>query len=111
MSTFNDFNELTRTADMPEIQPEKNQRPHRQCEIRRPSPPAVLNIGGTVIHKPAGYYFDVVWIDADIARIHTSIVDDRGRTWAIVETFGVKPMARSRQGFHKATTPDNQESI
>lgn len=54
---------------MPEVTPDKKPEPHRQCEIRRPSPAGVLTINGQTIHKPAGYYFDIVWIKNDIARM------------------------------------------
>lgn len=87
---------------MPEVQPDKNLRLHRQCEIRRPSLPDTLVIDGVHIRKAAGYYYDVVWIDADLARLGERLLDDQGREWVIAQVFGSKGMARSRYGFHKA---------
>lgn len=88
---------------MPEVEPERNLKPHRQCEIRRPSPPGSINTGGGVtIAKPAGYYFDIVWIDNEIARVGAKLTDDRGNEWVIAETFGSRPMPRSRAGLRPA---------
>jgi hypothetical protein len=87
---------------MPEVEPDKNLEPHRQCEIRRPSPAAVLVLNGQTIAKPAGYYFDVVWIRSDLATKGARLTDDDGRVWVIAETFGSKPMPRGRVQLRKA---------
>ena len=87
---------------MPEVEPERNLEPHRQCEIRRPSPAETRTLGGMVIHKPAGYFFDIVWIPNDIARQGAKLVDDDGDEWVIAETFGSRPMPRSRHRLTRA---------
>lgn len=84
---------------MPEVEPEKNLQPHRQCEIRRPSPPAVLQLGDLTLTKPAGYYFDIVWVECDMARTGARITDDAGTEWLVAETYGSKPMPRSGRHF------------
>lgn len=86
---------------MPEVEPEKNLEPHRQCEIRRPSPSATMNIGGMTLTKPAGYYFDIVWIRNDLAHKGARIADDDGHEWVIAETYGSRPMSRGRTHFKR----------
>jgi hypothetical protein len=85
---------------MPEVTPDKNLEVYRQCEIRRPSPPGTIDLGDRVIAKPAGYYFDVVWIKADLARVGAQVTDAAGRQWTIAETYGARPMAGGRWSFH-----------
>lgn len=71
---------------MPEVNvDDKNWEQYRQCEIRRPS--------------EKGYYFDVLWIKADIARKGNHIVDESGREWTIHETYGVRKMPGGRESF------------
>jgi hypothetical protein len=84
---------------MPEVTPEKNLETYRQCEIRMPSLASVLEINGNQISKPAGYYFDVVWLKNDLAQKGRKIVDGKGNEWVIAELYGSKPMAGSRGGF------------
>ena len=83
---------------MPEVKPE-NLSPYRQCEIRRPSPVALVDIGDRVITKPAGYYFDVVWLDPDVAVRGNEVADDRGHTWTVAEVYGTRLMPRPRVAF------------
>lgn len=75
---------------------EKDLEPHKQCEIRRPSPPSILSIGGQLVHKAAGHYFDIVWIKAVIATKGARLADDDGNVWTLAEVFGTKPMHGSR---------------
>ncbi len=84
---------------MPEVTPALNLELHRQCEVRRPSPAAALTIDGRIVHKPAGYYFDVVWIKNDIARTGRQVTSADGEVWTIAETWGAKPMAGTRWSF------------
>lgn len=87
---------------MPEVTPEKNLETYRQCEIRMPSQASMLEINGVYISKPAGYYFDVVWLKNDLAKKNRKIVDDIGNEWTIYELYGVKEMSGSRGGFKAA---------
>ncbi len=91
---------------MPEVTPEKNLEIYRQCEIRRPSLASILEIDGQEISKPAGYYFDVVWIKNNIAQKNKKLEDGYGNEWIIAETYGTKPMAGSRGSF-KVVTQQN----
>lgn len=84
---------------MPEVTPEKNLEMYRQCEIRRPSPPALLDINGQIISKPAGYYFDIVWIKNDVAQNGKKVIDSKGNEWTIAELYGSKPMKSPRESF------------
>lgn len=84
---------------MPEVTPPKNLELYRQCEVRRPSLAATLIINGQEMHKPAGYYFDVVWIRNDIARPGRQVIDGNGQLWVIAEAYGAKPMAGNRWEF------------
>lgn len=79
--------------------------PHKQCEIRRPSPEAVLTIEDQEINKPAGYYFDIVWIEADLARKNNKLQDREGNIWTVYEVHGSKRMPRDhrRMGFKQVS--------
>jgi len=83
---------------MPEIYiDEKTLKPYKQCEIRRPSPEKVL-LG---IKWPAGYYFDIVWIEAALVRKGVQIVDADGNQWTIAEVYGLKDLPGARESFKK----------
>lgn len=85
---------------MPEVNvDEKNFELYKQCEIRRPSPDGVIKLGEEVISKPAGYYFDIVWIEADLARKNNLLQDKRGNRWTVHEVHGSKMMASGRESF------------
>ncbi len=56
-------------------------------------------LNGQEIAKPAGYYFDIVWIRNDIARTGRMVADGSGEVWTIAETFGARPMASGRWAF------------
>lgn len=89
---------------MPEVNiDDSNFELYKQCEIRRPSPEAVLIIDDQEIHKPAGYYFDVLWIEADLAKKGNNIQDKRGNKWKVHEVYGSKMMAGGRESFKQAT--------
>lgn len=87
---------------MPEIDAERNLQPNRQCEIRRPSDAAVIVVGGQRLTKPAGYFFDVVWLPAEIARKGAKITDASGTEWLIAEVFGTRQMPKARVTFRAA---------
>lgn len=84
---------------MPEVTPEKNLEMYRQCEIRRPSLSAILNINGRNITKPAGYYFDIVWIKNGLAQKDKKLRDSNNNEWIIAEVYGPKLMASFREKF------------
>lgn len=84
---------------MPEVAPEKNLEPYKQCEIRRPSPPRTLKIDGKDIYFAGGYYYDIVWIKEDLAQRGRKIADGEGNEWLIAEVFGLKQMSRTRGNF------------
>ena len=54
-----------------------------QCEIRRPS--------------ARGYYFDIVWIDAPLARRGNVLADARGN-WTVHEVHGRRNKGAGRSG-------------
>lgn len=83
---------------MPEIKPEKNLEMYRQCEIRRPSLASMLEIDGQGVSKPAGYYFDIVWIKNELVQKGKKI-SDGDNEWIIAETYGSKLMGSSRGNF------------
>ena len=71
---------------MPEVNvDDSNWEVYRQCEIRRPS--------------EKGYYFDIIWIKADIARKGAKVLDEESNEWTIHETYGAKKMPGSRIDF------------
>lgn len=73
---------------MPEVHvDERNFKLYKQCEIRRPS--------------KMGYYFDVLWIEADLARKGNLIEDVRGQ-WTVHEVWGAKKMPAPRGNFKQA---------
>lgn len=92
---------------MPEVNvDDRNFELYKQCEIRRPSPATILNgewiVGGQTfhtLHKPAGYYFDIVWVKSDLARKDNNLQDGRGNKWTIHEVYGAKKMPGGRENF------------
>lgn len=86
---------------MPEVQPEKNLEMYRQCEIRRPSSPAIITVGDVLLTKPPGYYFDIVWIKIASARIGVTLTDESGNNWTVHETFGAQLKARGRTTYRE----------
>lgn len=71
---------------MPEVNvDDKNFELYKQCEIRRPS--------------EKGYYFDVIWIKADLARKGNTIRDGKGNQWSVHEVYGAKKMPGGRVDF------------
>lgn len=89
---------------MPEINVDtSNFELHKQCEIRRPSAEDILIIGDQEIHKSVGYYFDVVWIEADLARKNNNLQDGKGNVWRVHDVYGSKMMARGRVSFKQVT--------
>lgn len=77
---------------MPEIFiDDKNFELYKQCEIRRPS--------GKPFTTWPGYYYDILWIKADLARKGNIIKDERGDDYTIHEVYGSKRMPGSRGSF------------
>lgn len=71
---------------MPEVYiDDKNFELYKQCEIRRPS--------------EKGYYFDVIWIKAALARKGSYIKDHNDNRWVIHEVYGSKKMPGGRVDF------------
>ncbi len=80
---------------MPEINVDESKfELYKQCEIRRPSPRVALN----------GYFYDIVWIKADLARKGARLVGAHGHVWYVHEVFGSKRMPGSREGFQGSPT-------
>lgn len=89
---------------MPEINvDDKNFELYKQCEIRRPSIASVLHIDDQAIHKPAGYYFDIIWVKADLARKGNGLQDAKGNTWTVHEVYGAKKMPGGREDFKQSS--------
>lgn len=84
---------------MPEVQPPKGLEPYRQCEIRRPSLARDIRVGDMVLHKPAGYFFDIVWLKIDISRVGREVTSAGGEVWTVAETYATKQMVGSRWAF------------
>jgi hypothetical protein len=77
---------------MPEVNyDDSNWEMYKQCEIRMPSTKKLGN--------GFGYYFDVIWIKADIARKGNKITDEDGYEWTIHEVYGAKKMPGGRKDF------------
>ena len=73
---------------MPEVNIDRtNWTTYKQCEVRRPS--------------PRGYFYDVVWIDAELARKNAQLRDSRGRQWYVAEVYGTKKLQGTREAFTK----------
>lgn len=73
-------------SDMPEVNiDDRNFELYKQCEIRRPS--------------EKGYYFDIIWIKADLSRKGNTIQDEKRNEWVVHEVFGAKKMPGGRGNF------------
>ena len=94
---------------MPEINIDaRNFESYKQCEIRRPSSASVLHLGDRLVNKSAGYYFDIIWIKADLARKGNNLQDGKNNIWAVHEIYGTKRMPGGRENF-KQVVLSNQD--
>lgn len=76
---------------MPEVfVDEKNFKTFKQCEIRQAT--------------PRGYFFDILWIEAHMAKKGNLIRDHRGR-WTVHEVHGTKKMPSPRGDFTQVVQP------
>jgi hypothetical protein len=76
--------------------------PYRQVEIRRPSEESYLEVLG--ITKPAGYYFDIVWLPVSQAVKGSIIRDEDDNEWTIAVLFGTMLRHAFRMSFRKTST-------
>lgn len=77
------------STDVPEIFVDtRNFESHKQCEIRRPS--------------ERGYFFDIVWIRASLARKSNILTDESGNNWIVHEIWGTKKLPTARMALRQA---------